>query len=414
MAVSGKMPVVYQSDVIIAGGSLAAVAAAVSAARAGRRVFLASPENYLGEDLCATGRLWLPKGTSFLPQTSDSAPLRPMEIKRRLDDELIAANVEFLYGCAPADLLVDSAGAVAGVVFACRSGLFAVTGRMAVDATLNAVLAHLAEVPFTQWSGGDVRFKRVVMGHRAQGDAGNIGISLPGPVRGEVWGDVLEADAFEYALTLHVKDLSPAAWAEAEQVIIDRTWHKDQTWSFDRPWHVPPIALDNGNLHNGDDAGAVPMAAMSAPRPGLFVLGPCAAFTRSGAEAFMEAPASVALGEALGAHVAELAGKTDKNSGRVRPLKSKPSDPGILEPCTCDRFWRHKLRTLTGAAGADLPVFGEYDVVVAGGGTGGAPAAIAAARAGARVLVLESLAALGGVGTIGCVSAYYHANVRLA
>ena len=38
----------------------------------------------------------------------------------------------------------------------------------------------------------------------------------------------------------------------------------------------------------------------------------------------------------------------------------------------------------------------------------GPPAAIAAARAGARVLVLESLHGLGGVGTLGCISVYYH------
>ena len=43
---------------------------------------------------------------------------------------------------------------------------------------------------------------------------------------------------------------------------------------------------------------------------------------------------------------------------------------------------------------------GRYDVVVIGGGTGGAPAGIGAARQGAKTLVVEYLHGLGGVGTI--------------
>ena len=57
-----------------------------------------------------------------------------------------------------------------------------------------------------------------------------------------------------------------------------------------------------------------------------------------------------------------------------------------------------------------LPVLGEYDVVVIGGGTAGAPAGIAAARQGAKTLVVEYLHDLGGVGTAGAISNYYHGN----
>ena len=56
------IPLTYDVDVVVVGGSSAGVAAAVEAAESGAKVFLAAPRPYLGEDLCATYRLWLEEG----------------------------------------------------------------------------------------------------------------------------------------------------------------------------------------------------------------------------------------------------------------------------------------------------------------------------------------------------------------
>lgn len=55
----------------------------------------------------------------------------------------------------------------------------------------------------------------------------------------------------------------------------------------------------------------------------------------------------------------------------------------------------------------ELPVrYGEYDIAVAGGGIAGAAAALAAARAGKKVLLIERMFGLGGLATLGLVTYY--------
>ena len=61
-----------------------------------------------------------------------------------------------------------------------------------------------------------------------------------------------------------------------------------------------------------------------------------------------------------------------------------------------------------------LPVYGEYDVAVLGGGPAGIAAAVAAARGGARTLLVERYGFLGGMGTAAGVTNFcgLHANVH--
>ena len=47
-----------------------------------------------------------------------------------------------------------------------------------------------------------------------------------------------------------------------------------------------------------------------------------------------------------------------------------------------------------------MDVYGSYDVIVCGGGTSGVPAAIAAARTGAKTILIERVGALGGQMTL--------------
>src|SRR5256886_10003501 len=61
-----------------------------------------------------------------------------------------------------------------------------------------------------------------------------------------------------------------------------------------------------------------------------------------------------------------------------------------------------------------IPLYGEYDVAVLGGGPAGMAAAVAAARAGRRTLLIERYGFLGGMGTAAGVTNFcgLHANVH--
>ena len=60
------IPVAYDVDVVVVGGSTAAVAAAAQAAKDGAKVFLAAPRHYLGDDMCATYRLGLAEVLQYM------------------------------------------------------------------------------------------------------------------------------------------------------------------------------------------------------------------------------------------------------------------------------------------------------------------------------------------------------------
>src|ERR1700730_2578465 len=75
---------------------------------------------------------------------------------------------------------------------------------------------------------------------------------------------------------------------------------------------------------------------------------------------------------------------------------------------------RHvRPRTITEPA-RQIPLYGEYEVAVLGGGPAGIAAAVAAARAGRRTVMIERYGFLGGMGTAAGVTNFcgLHANVH--
>ena len=85
----------------------------------------------------------------------------------------------------------------------------------------------------------------------------------------------------------------------------------------------------------------------------------------------------------------------------LAPLPLGPHDPRRENPVQED------APVFSLVHGLDAREQGNYDLIVAGGGTAGAPAALFAARSGLRVLLLEMNGRLGGSATLGGVSTYW-------
>ncbi|HAK96936.1 MAG TPA: hypothetical protein DCM87_18590 [Planctomycetes bacterium] len=407
-----EIPIVYDVDVVVAGGSTGAVAAAAEAARGGARVFLAAPRTYLGEDVCGTLR-WrpapeeTPAGPRLRALFGEESPPRPMLVKRRLDEALLAAGVEFLYGCLPTDLLRDDAGNPAGIVMANRNGRQAVRSKIIIDATDRAVVARLAGARFRPYPAGTQSFRWVVVGGAPQPAEGCDVRQLEGQAAGQ--------NAYEYTLHIAMEGAGFPSFAEAEQIARDRTFHPGQIDSSESLFQVPPDPMHGRKTLNGAWPG-MEKIDLDVFRPAgvsrLYVLGGCADMDRAAAERLLRPDALCEAGARIGKAAAEEARAISKAEDVA--VAGDPPDPAPASGDAAELLSGlrpiHRDMPAARSAARSLPVWGRYDVAVAGGGTSGAPAAISAARRGARVLVVECLPALGGVGTIGGINRYWHGN----
>lgn len=354
---------------------------------------------------------------------------RPMHVKKTLDDALLAAKVPFLYSCYVTDVLVDGQGRVSGIVMANRAGRQAVVARSVIDATPRALVARLAGAKFAPYPAGLHTLHRVVIGgqpvagenmeHRLIGEG--VWDLLPNPAEGTGgrWPMI------EYTLRLSMPDDSFASWAQAEQQARTMTYHPDQQLTADVLFETPPDPVESEAAAASGSTGGGGSDGLAAFRPKgkaeLWILGGCAGVSREEAARLLRPVRLMELGEQIGRAAAKQALKTPVPE-KVQVCGGRfANDSSDRKPAASGDV-REELRGLRPAL-ADpkqihtvpqpdrlLPVLGRYDVVVIGGGTGGAPAAIAAARAGAKTVVCEQLHMLGGVGTAGYISGYYWGN----
>lgn len=343
-------------------------------------------------------------------RTARRTPPTPMQVKRVLDDALLNAGVSFLYGCYGTELLCDGSGKPAGIVMTNRSGRQAVIAKVIIDASPQATIARMAGVPFTLYPTGVQTFKRIIIGGQPRYAEHMQARELRAPVYD---GDGNIYPAIEYTLEIPVKDGSFATLAGVEQIARDKTWHPGQVDASEILFHVPADHMKGKERVCCVWPGAEKVD-LDVFRPArvkcLYVLGGCVDVSRRAAEKLLRPLELMEVGSRVGAAAAAEARRIA--SPRRLRLAAREGEPVTAGDVREDQAW---IRTgpetkYVKAAERTIPVLGAYDVVVVGGGTGGAPAGIAAARQGASTLVVEYLHGLGGVGTMGLIGKYYHGH----
>lgn len=376
-----KIPLACQVDVVVVGGSTAGVAAAVAAAEQGASILLVAPRPYLGEDLCATLRL--DEGTT------------PLHVKKELDQALLTANVRFLLGCYATDVLCDAEDRPAGVVMANRAGRQAVVAKVIVDATARAWVARLAGANARPWPGGKQTFERVVI---VPGSAG-------------------KGQAVRRQLDLPMADGHFVSFAEAEQEARDQTYVEGQYRAAESLFCVPPdpIVCRAGEAawKNGPEPALDHFRPIGLDR--FYVLGGCADVPRAVAARMLQSGGLTEPARRVGRAAAEEARRMAlprgvRVAGRLGYNANQRQVAGDVKEILIGLRPTDKPLETVPAEARGLPVLAEFDVVVVGGGTAGAPAAIGAARQGAKTLVVEYQEGLGGTGTLGSITKPYHGN----
>ncbi|MEA3364150.1 MAG: FAD-dependent oxidoreductase, partial [Candidatus Hydrogenedentes bacterium] len=366
------------------------------------------------------------------PDPTTVTVLPPMQIKRVLEEALLEAGVEFVYGCYATNVLTDASGNCAGLEIVNRAGRQAVKAKIILDATDRAWLARLAGGQFRDYPVGQQTFRRIVAGGPPQTgpDMSHALIPLDMPVGGRLatasfgWGGSVSnsiraknaamerafPELIEYELRIPLHDGSYPSLAEAEQIARDRTYHTEGLVYSETIWQVPPDSMHGVASFYGEHLETASIN-LDVFRPAgverLYVLGGCADVSREVAAMLVRPLALMRVGARMGT-------KAAKEAAAMHPARevrlAGPAGSAVAEGDT--REPRQGLRPTetpqawVQAQERSLPVFGTYDVVVAGGGTSGAPAAIGAARSGARTLVLEYLTDLGGVSTTGFIGSY--------
>jgi flavin-dependent dehydrogenase len=405
-----RIPVGYNVDVAIVGGTSAAVAAATEAAKHGASVFLAAPQPYLGEDICGTYRLWAENekatGTELGKKIFGAGLPTPMHVKKTLDNELIENKVNFLYSSYVTEIVHDSKGHPAGVIIVNRSGRQAVKAKVIIDATARGLVARLAGVDFSDYPAGKQEFKYIVVGNQPKSIADGKMRKLPQPV---VFKDK-SYDALEYTLLLEIPNNSWDSFCRAEHEARDLTWDPGQVDAGDLLFYVPPDFItgkERWNQPTTDEERMNIGSFLPKNTERLFVLSGVADVHRKAASELLQPGALIHMGERIGRTAAKMAGEiVPAEDFFVKGFDKGQHVPGDVGEILEGLRPTFNLGEIPSEKTA-LPVLGSFDVVVLGGGTAGAPAGVGASRHGAKTLVLEYLHGLGGIGTMGMIGRYW-------
>ena len=442
------LPILHDSDIVVNGGSFGGVAAALAFARAGKRVTLLEPRTYLGREATATLRPWfdLPSDGE-VPElvrsclglvdspTDSTVPFRMDALKTHLEDLLLEADVKLLYASLPVGLCWGDEG-LEGLVIGNKSGRQVICCKAIVDASETALVMRLAGAAFEPWRGSacvsrTLEFDRMegladgvlnvpthlnLVGDRVlvrQGYRGPrhvfIECEMPLPLTGNTATDLAQREAVARQRTMDAASyLMTFVPAFESAYLAGASFEVFGSYTTSMAGGVPAWAerFEGVRLDLPSQSLDLPSQSKAAdfagPIPGLWCLNEAARAD----VAVREAVGSSALGEALARMLLDHWEMARGTKAAVTTGETPPAESSlkVMEPAG-PQLGREYERYPVGAS--SVPVLLDANVLVVGGGTSGATAAVTAAQEGMRTVLIEMNPGLGGAGTYGGVNDYW-------
>lgn len=412
-------------DLIINGAGLAGYFAALEGVRQGKKVLIVDKRTSPGYDLAGKGKLWLGlgkqgEGVAKLPaglaevllpaeektelqnargsgygasQFGDEVLLFSGSVRKGLLRNLLTNQVDVLLMTDVCGLLTDS-DSVQGVLVACKHGLYSIKGRSFIDASDNLLFSRqLLGAPYQIARAGFVlevmkadnpQQREVKVGqdfglhqnrllfHPGKRSADQLFMEFEFPVPSQ------NLDEIEHQAKL----ISARLGRELKKV--DRSLAKAQINQF---------ALET-SLYLADES--LPQTKLK----GHYLLPGVTSTLTPDALQQLEAAAKALVGKLQ--YTKSTKPKTLLTIGASIPVSSLKlsglDEPGLTVPLQRVLFDFEKL----------VKAKEQCQVLVAGGGTAGAMAALGAAEKGANTIVVDYFNNLGGTKTMGGVMGYYH------
>ena len=369
------LPVIDMVDLGVVGSSEGGLGAAYAAGMAGARVIVISDYTFLGDEYIAKAKRDLAAGPA--PQSDMAKQLflkpDPTFFSRTASTLLRKANVTFLDNSRYAGVLVDAKGALCGIATANKAGVQAIVAKIVLDVSQASQVADDAGAERALWTTKTLSVSRPLVDKKTK------------------------------ALTLVTKEvpMPELTWAglnKAEQTLRE-TWNVVITTSFA---HSMDFYMPNALTMAQSLDLAKPIPEMFQPKgiANLYVLGSSVAIARDAAAKLMHPVYLADAGNLLGTHLYAVAAKVamPKPAELVfKAVKGEVRDGlSIRELAGRERPYRQSKAVTVRQPASAVPIWGEYDIVVVGSGPAGHAAAIAAGRAGKRVLMIEQSGFIGG------------------
>ncbi|NQU50912.1 MAG: FAD-dependent oxidoreductase [Bacteroidetes bacterium] len=444
------VPVLKKCDVVIVGGGFAGVSAALNFSKFGKKVVLVERRIYLGREVTSEYRPWFDNSRSNmdLPEFMQACIepeidqpdntkklLRFDHVKRTLEDELFEHGVEIVYASNVTQVIADD-DKLHGIVIGNKSGRQAILSKLVMDCSETASVVHLTRQNFSK-KVGTSKFIRTL-------EYTNIELLLSKTIEvpsglkmkdNKVWiqqgylgkGHYFidcpmvfndpefdarsltnrEVEAWERSnevakyLYQHVPEFKSAYLANSSYQLngLYTSQMLDANYENDRQYLKQTISIQNEDIE---------FKSFATPYANLFCISEAALLNKKQTN-FIKTPVGASeIASSLSMEIIKNWSmlSSEKEVKILNEDDMKASSAAIktkekYSPQKGKPYGRIRINN------ENIPVLDEVDVLVAGGGTSGAPATYTAAREGKKTLVVDMNPGFGGTGTYGGVQSYW-------